>query len=120
VGWEPRAGILYYYRRVRIGGRQVRLYFGRGELAETAAQLDVLERTRRQLERAQPLQLRKMTCEAEDTLERFEHLTDLLARAAIQAAGYYLHHRSEWRRTRRQHTVTINQPPKSLTPEQIQ
>src|SRR5262245_45345308 len=44
MGWERRKSQVYYYRRRRIGGRQVRLYVGRGPLAEVAAGVEEARR----------------------------------------------------------------------------
>jgi len=44
MGWECRQGAGYYYRSRRVGGRTVKTYFGRGEVARMAEQLDAADR----------------------------------------------------------------------------
>jgi hypothetical protein len=96
MAWERG----YYYSVHKISGRVVREYVGAGRDAELVAQLDALERDRREQERAD---LRALKAEWEALDARVQELieaSDLLARAALVAAGYRQHKRGEWRRTR--------------------
>jgi hypothetical protein len=92
----------YYYRVRKVGGRVVREYVGTGQVAELAAQLDARERARREREalatRRQKAELTALDAELKALTER----ADLLARAALLAAGFHRHKRGEWRR-RREH-----------------
>jgi hypothetical protein len=115
-----RQGQRYYYRRRTVGGRKVRVYVGRGEVAEVAAALDELKRSRRRLEREELHQQQQATAQAEGLVEHLEKVAELLTHAALRAGGYHLHHRGEWRRRRRRRTVAIDQPPKTLTAKQLQ
>jgi cob(I)alamin adenosyltransferase len=96
MGWERG----YYYRARKEGGRVVRQYVGKGTLAELAAETDAFERQRREAERA-AWRAERAELEALDApLAELNHLADLLARAALVAAGYRQHNRGEWRRRR--------------------
>src|SRR5438128_2210963 len=96
MGWERG----YYYRAKKVNGRVVREYIGRGEFAEIAAEIDALSRTERKA-KADTESRANAEAEALDKLlaELCER-TDLLARAALVAAGYRQHKRGDWRRKR--------------------
>jgi hypothetical protein len=96
MAWERG----YYYRARKVNGRVVREYIGRGEVAELIARLDALERERRHLD---ALALRHEQAELaalEADLGALAETTDLVARAALLAAGYHRHHRGDWRKRR--------------------
>jgi hypothetical protein len=101
MAWERRRrGTAYYTRSRKVGGRVVRQYVGAGPTGELAAQLDALDRERRETERA-AWREEKAELEALDAaLKKLNDLADLLARAALEAAGFRQHHRGEWRRRR--------------------
>lgn len=98
MAWERG----YYYRVRKVNGRVVREYVGKGRLANLAASLDADQRAARRLElaerRAETSQMEDLDNQVADLCE----LTDLLARAALIAAGYRQHHRGDWRRKRGQ------------------
>lgn len=90
----------YYYRVRKMNGRVHREYVGTGQVAELAAQLDALEREHRQDE-AQALRQEKAELAALDAeVKALAEWSDLLARAALLAAGYHQHKRGEWRKRR--------------------
>jgi hypothetical protein len=97
MAWERG----YYYRVRKVAGRVVREYIGTGELAEVAAQVDAMNRADREAERearrAQKAELDALGAGVKD----LDELADLLARAALLAAGYRQRKRGEWRRKRR-------------------
>jgi hypothetical protein len=96
MGWERG----YYYRACKVNGRVVRQYVGRGPAAELAAQLDVQERDRRQ-RAARALRREKRDLDALDAdLKALTETADLLACAALLAAGFHQHKRGEWRQRR--------------------
>jgi hypothetical protein len=96
----------YYTRSRKVGGRVVRQYVGTGPVAELAAQTDALKRERREEERA-AWRAKRAQLEALDApLDELNELADLLARAALTAAGFRQHHRGEWRRRRGQRDET--------------
>jgi hypothetical protein len=96
MGWERG----YYYRVFKVNGRVMREYLGRGRVAVLAARLDAQEREKRQLQ-AHDLLRQKDELETLDAdLKALEQTTDLLARAALLAAGFHQHKRGEWRKQR--------------------
>jgi hypothetical protein len=96
MAWERG----YYYRVRKEGGRVVREYVGRGRPAELAARLDALARQERERGRA-ALRAAKAELDALDApLNDLNDLAELLARAALLAAGFHQHKRGEWRKRR--------------------
>jgi hypothetical protein len=106
MGLEKRGGRSYYYTAERVGGRVVKHYIGSGRVAAIAAQLTATwraERTaERDAERAADRRARKELADLDAALAPLDELADLLARAALLAAGFHRHHRGEWRRRREQ------------------
>ena len=103
MGWDQGR---YYTRSKKVNGRVVRKYIGIGRVAELAAQVDALERKRRSSE-AQALRQEKAELATLDAdLAALAKATDLVARAALTAAGYQQHKRGEWRRCR-EHESTV-------------
>jgi hypothetical protein len=99
MGWDKGR---YYTRSRKVNGRVVREYVGTGRVAELAAQLDALEREKRHLD-ALALRGEKDELSALDAqLKELSQQADLLARAALLAAGYHQHKRGEWRKRRGQ------------------
>ena len=100
MGWETRRGKQYYYSAQRRGGRVVKQYLGSGEFAEALAQIDALDKQRRQFEaearRAERDDLRIL----DDQVRTLGQLADALAHAALLLAGYHRHDRGEWRKRR--------------------
>ena len=105
MGWESRGSCRsrYYTRSKRANGRVVREYVGTGPVAELAAAADALRRADRraaaEARRAEEASWR----EALAPLLELGHVADLLARAALLAAGYRQHARSSWRMRRHVH-----------------
>ncbi len=98
MAWERG----YYYRVRKVNGRVVREYVGTGRLAELVAQQDAIERQHREAERAERL-AKQAELEALDApLAELCQLAELLARAALLAAGFRQHKRGEWRKRRGQ------------------
>lgn len=103
MGWERRdRGGTYYTRSRREDGRVVREYVGTGAAAELAAALDVqLRETRRRLRQQQRARWRAELSRLErmdEHVDAVDAFADLVMAASLRAAGYHLHHRSEWRR----------------------
>jgi hypothetical protein len=99
VGWEKGR---YYTRSKKVNGRVVREYVGFGRVAELAAELDAIERQQRQAERDALLAKRAELDALETPLNELSDLADLLAHAALLAAGFRRHKRGEWRKRREQ------------------
>jgi hypothetical protein len=101
MGWEKRArGGLYYTKSKKIGNQVVREYVGTGPLAQLAAEMDALDRQRRQ-EEAEAWRVEREYMEALETpIEELCEATEVLAQAALLAAGYHRHNRGPWRKRR--------------------
>ena len=97
MGWERGR---YYTRSKRVKGRVVREYIGMGHLAALVSQMDALERQKRQVERDAQRAERAEVEALDAPLDELNDLADLLARAALVAAGYRQHNRGEWRKQR--------------------
>jgi hypothetical protein len=99
MGWDRGR---YYTRSKKVGGRVVREYVGTGRVAELAAELDAIGRQQREAERA-AWRTERAELEALDApLDELNDLADLLAHAALLAAGFHRHKRGEWRKRREQ------------------
>ena len=97
---ERRGGRVYRYRSVRIAGQPRRRYLGSGRAAELAAVADELRRVERAIEARERQAEQTRLEEAEAPLLLLCEATDVVARAALLAAGFHRHDRGTWRRTR--------------------
>jgi hypothetical protein len=97
---ERRAGRVYYYRSRRVSGRVVKEYAGCGRVATLAAELDGLDRDERAIDHEREKAKRDELAALDGPLAELDELMNLLARAALVAAGYRQHHRGEWRKRR--------------------
>ena len=107
MGWERGK---YYTRSRKVKGRVVREYVGGGEVGELIARIDLLAREERESEAADR---RAARAELESTSAKISdlgRLCDLLARAALFAAGYRQHNRGEWRKQRGTQTASAPAP----------
>ena len=99
MGWERGR---YYTRSRKVNGRVIREYVGAGLLGELAARMDANERQQREDERAAD-RTRRAELEALDgPLNDLNDLAEMVARAALVAAGFRQHKRGEWRKRRDQ------------------
>jgi hypothetical protein len=91
------------YDRVRkVNGRVRREYVGTGRAAELPARLDAQAREGRRRD-ADARRRQKDALSALDAdLRALAEAIDVVARAALLAAGYRQHKRGEWRRRREQ------------------
>ena len=96
MAWEKGR---YYTRSRKVNGRVIREYFGGGAVGELAAQLDVIEREQREYEREAWRVEREGIEEFDETIAKVCQMADMIARAAMVAAGFHRHH-GEWRRRR--------------------
>jgi hypothetical protein len=96
VGWERG----YYYRVRKENGRVVREYVGKGPVANLAAALDAEGRHEREAEYAARRRQRADLAALDAPMKDLNELADLLAKAALLAAGYHQHKRGEWRKRR--------------------
>ena len=96
--WERRErGGLYFTRSRKEGRRVIREYVGGGILGELAAQMDALERERREEQAARWKQEQDELDALEAPVEELSEASDLLVRADLLASGYRQHNRGEWR-----------------------
>jgi hypothetical protein len=98
MGWDK--GGRYYTRSRRENGRVVREYVGGGTIGELAERLDALERQQREAGRAVARADQEEATALGAPLAELNELADLLARAALVAAGFHQHNRGEWRKKR--------------------
>ena len=99
--WERRErGGPYYTRSRKEGGRVVREYVGGGTLGEIAALEDEYERRRREEEAAFWKEERERLEGLMAPIDELCEAAEVLARAALVAAGYRRHNRGEWRKRR--------------------
>jgi hypothetical protein len=97
VSWDKTGR--YYHRCRRVSGRVVSEYVGSGEAAAAAARADAEDRARRR-EAAAALQEERDWLESLDAdLTALCAWADLVARAALVAAGYH-QHKGQWRKRR--------------------
>jgi hypothetical protein len=99
MGWDRGR---YYTRSRKVNGRVVREYVGGGVIGEAAALIDADRRALRAAAVRARQAVRDRLSELEQALVVLDELSDLLARAALRAAGYRQHKRGEWRRRREQ------------------
>ena len=96
MAWEKGR---YYTRSRKVNGRVVREYVGGGAVGALAAEMDAIERERREFER-ELWRMEKEEIEAfDESVAKVCQMADLIAKAAMVAAGFH-RHRGEWRRRR--------------------
>jgi hypothetical protein len=97
MSWKTIQGRRYLYTKVRSGGKVKTVYVGRGPAAELVA----LEMERQQEERAaksRELHETKAAVNSQQCLaEQAADQSQLLLRASLVCAGFYQHHRGQWR-----------------------
>lgn len=97
-GWDKNGR--YYTRSKRVNGRVVREYIGGGYAGELVARMDAIERDKKETARQCVKIERERIAELDAPLAELNELADLLARAALFAAGYVQHNRGAWRKKR--------------------
>jgi hypothetical protein len=97
MGWDKGR---YYTRSKKVNGRVVREYVGTGRVAELVSRMDALEREKKDAERAEFRALRAELDALDAPLDDLNDLAELVARAALTAAGFRQHKRGEWRKKR--------------------
>ncbi len=103
MGWErrrkgPNTG--YYYRSVRVNGRVVKVYLGRGSAGqEAAAAMERKQRLRSEAE-ASVKKEQGETADADRLAGELNDWADLLSAVWLIATGHHQHH-GEWRRMKR-------------------
>lgn len=100
MGWKIINNREYYYQNIKTGGRVRSIYVGRGDLARFLARKDREARQGRRAA-AEAARAAREAVEAEDrALDDWFFRVEGLADAALVAAGYRKHHRSQWRKKR--------------------
>ena len=103
MGWERRKrGGLYYTRSRKLDGRVVRQYIGTGLLGEMVAVMDAQERAERKAEAAAWRGKQERLETADGPVDALCEVAEAVTHGALILAGYYRHHRGEWRRRRGQ------------------
>jgi hypothetical protein len=101
MAWETRKGRgRYYCRSKRVNGKVVREYLGKGWSALSVAELDDVLRAKRRAAVAARREVNGELQKVDADLLAICKSVDLVAKAALLAAGYHQHHRGEWRRKR--------------------
>src|SRR4051794_20380273 len=101
MAWQLRNGSgSYFYFSKRVNGRGVSRYIGAGVAGELPAALIQLGRAERRLaaERRREARSRELSLLA--PLEELCQITELVAKAALLAAGFHRHDRGRWRQRR--------------------
>jgi hypothetical protein len=97
MAWEKRGARSYFYRSVRCAGKVKKLYYGTGPTGRLAAQADTLRRA----ERVAAEKAHRAEKDRLDVAVRLTHdlsrCCDLLAAAALLAAGFHRPGRHPWR-----------------------
>ncbi|VTR92763.1 Uncharacterized protein OS=Singulisphaera acidiphila (strain ATCC BAA-1392 / DSM 18658 / VKM B-2454 / MOB10) GN=Sinac_7637 PE=4 SV=1 [Gemmata massiliana] len=101
MGWDKCGR--YYTRSRRVNGHVVREYIGGGRAGELVAQLDAIERDKRETERACAKIAQERVKTLDVLLAELNEQADLLIQAALLAAGFHQHKRGEWRKKRGEH-----------------
>ena len=99
MAWERRRNKLFYYRSYRdpATGRLRKQYVGTGPVAEDAARQDAARRAQKVAQRRDETAAEQRYEAAHRLLLALSQQCDTLTRAALAEAGYYQHHRGEWR-----------------------
>jgi hypothetical protein len=101
MAWERRKrGGLYYTRSRKIAGRVVREYVGGGVIGVTAATLDTERRVETEQKARTWIEQRSRLQSAQEASDGFFTAVELLAHSTFLNAGFYLHHRGQWRKRR--------------------
>jgi hypothetical protein len=95
--WQEIGSRRYYYRSLRRHGRPIRQYVGTGQVAELAATEDARRRVEREIEARDRLAEQARLLEGQEPLLRLFQPMEVVARAALTAAGFHRHQRGEWR-----------------------
>ncbi len=96
---------MYYYRSVREGERIRKEYCGGGMLGQLAAQLDEVERLRREEEATYWREERQRLERSVAFLRELTKASEILVQAHLIASGHHKH-KGEWRRKREQHDAS--------------
>lgn len=99
--WEARRNTRYYYSAVKEGGRVIKSYIGTGVAGALAAEIDAAERVDRQRQYQRKRDLREQLEQADQVMAAVDRSITLLTKAMLLIAGYHMHRKGKWHRTRR-------------------
>ncbi len=100
MAWETRGNGRYYYQKRRMEQQVISQYVGRGEFAQIVAQLDELEREKRDFERWEREQMQKELEEDRELDQLLDEVVDMvrgMKTAVLLVHGFHTHKR-QWRR----------------------
>jgi hypothetical protein len=95
----------------RVGGKVVREFLGKGRKAIIASDIDELLRAKRAAASAARREEKGELHALDADLQAICDGVDLVAKAALLAAGYRQHNRGEWRRRRERRNTNRNCDP---------
>jgi hypothetical protein len=106
MSWETRPNCLRHYTRTwRVKGKMVRIYIGGGAPGNAAAITDFCRRKLIECERQRRALRANEIRRFETDLLLLDALTHLIARDALEAAGFHQHARGQWRKRREPKTI---------------
>ena len=120
MAWITRNGRKSYHRYRRVNGKVVHTYVGTGPLALRAAKLDEEQRQERQRERQERNCWIATFKQGEANREKLDRNVELLLRAELLFAGFYLWNRCRWRKREMEpkHNPQAHREGKPLPPKQ--
>ena len=98
MAWEQRGTKQYYYRSVRHGSRVTRTYIASGTFGMLAEFLDAEEQAERQAKAEAWRQARRDMEALDAQFSAWWDTGSAVIDATLTAAGYYRHHRGDWRK----------------------
>jgi hypothetical protein len=98
MGLVKRGKRMYFFRTMRLGRAGRRCYVGTGIVARLAGETDAYLRERHNTRRDTLRQIDEDLGTLNRTAEQLSTYSELLARAHLLLAGWYLHAKAEWRR----------------------
>jgi hypothetical protein len=94
MSWEKRdSGLQYYYEVKKAKGRLTKTYWGRGDVAHKAVELQVRQRLCREARRAERVLLGHVDLLVRESREDVRSVY----RASLLAGGYRQRYRGPWR-----------------------
>lgn len=94
---EKRNGNYYYYKKEREGNRVISKYYGKGELANLIAQMDEIERYKKQIEAEKQRKNREKQEKIDRELFHLEQEIKNLTEKVLLNLGFYKTKSREWR-----------------------
>lgn len=89
MGYHRRRGQRYFCRSVRRNGKVRRVYFGKGAVADLAAQADRLRKFEEQVSEKHWREQKEIIDEALRTFEQLDQQTDQMQAAILFISGFH-------------------------------